>query len=138
MRVKNRAISLVLTLALLLSCITTGTFAADGNIEFNISFEKYDQETHKIVAGAVDQVKNGDVVVVSFMLKNNYSTNRSIGSYDAQMKFDENIFSGFVDSADIEWNGPFYDSYAADTSGSAFTVSEIFRYFQRLPDRGYD
>lgn len=125
MRVKNRAISLVLTLALLLSCITTGTFAADGNIEFNISFEKYDQETHKIVAGAVDQVKNGDVVVVSFMLKNNYSTNRSIGSYDAQMKFDENIFSGFVDSADIEWNGPFYDSYAADTSGSAFTVNVV-------------
>lgn len=125
MKVKNRAISLVLTLALLLSCITTGTFAADGNIEFNISFEKYDQETHKIVAGAIDQVKNGDVVVVSFMLKNNYSANRSIGSYDAQMKFDKNIFSGFVDSADKEWDGPFYDSYAADTSGSAFTVNVV-------------
>lgn len=125
MKVKNRAISLALTLALLLSCITTGTFAADGNIKFNISFEKYDQETHKIVAGAVDQVKNGDVVVVSFMLKNNYSTNRSIGSYDAKMKFDENIFSGFVDSADKEWSGPFYDSYAADTSGSAFTVNVV-------------
>lgn len=125
MKVKNRAISLALTLALLLSCITTGTFAADGNIEFNISFEKYDQETHKIVAGAVDQVKNGDVVVVGFMLKNNYSTNQSIGAYDAQMKFDENIFSGFVDSADTGWTGPFYKSYATDTSGSAFTVNVV-------------
>ena len=125
MKVKNRAISLVLTLALLLSYITTGAFAADGNIEFNISFEKYDQETHKIVAGAVDQVKNGDVVVVGFMLKNNYSTNQSIGAYDAQMKFDENIFSGFVDSADTGWTGPFYKGYATDTSGSAFTVNVV-------------
>lgn len=125
MKVKNRAISLVLTLALLLSCITTGAFAADGNIEFNISFEKYDQETHKIVAGAVDQVKNGDVVVVSFMMKNNYSTTQFIGSYDALMKFDGDIFSGFVDSSDVDLTGPFYRSYATDTSGSSFVVNVV-------------
>lgn len=121
MNVKNRAMSLVLALALLLSCIPASIFAATGDIDFGISFEKYDQATHQIIEGAVDEVKNGDVLVVGFSMTNNSGKNQMIASYDATLNYDKTVFSTFIDEADTGWDGPFYESFSKDETGSSFT-----------------
>lgn len=113
--------SLVLALALLLSCIPASIFAATGDIDFGISFEKYDQATHQIIEGAVDEVKNGDVLVVGFSMTNNSGKNQMIASYDATLNYDKTVFSTFIDEADTGWDGLFYESFSKDLTGSSFT-----------------
>ncbi len=122
MKMLKKGMSLLLTVAMLLGCMTFTATAAGEDYTFGVKVQLYDEANHEILEDPITEASAGDVIVVTFFVRNNTGSNVMAGAYDAYLLCDQNVFDTYVDVDDLDWDGPFYEGYSSDLSASSFTA----------------
>lgn len=110
----EKILSLILAMIMLFSCMGITAYAEEKDLSFDISkIQKYNETNHAIEANQVTSANAGDVIVLTFALKNNTSSKISVGSYEAYLTYDATVLSPYVDTAAKEDEiGPFWKSWS--------------------------
>ncbi|MBQ7625181.1 MAG: S-layer homology domain-containing protein, partial [Clostridia bacterium] len=99
---------------------------ADTDYGFVISaVNLYDEANHEI-GEAITSANAGDIIVVTFAVQNNTSSNYTIGAIEANIGFDADTLSYYAqDTGDTDEEGPFYEEGVAPVlSGVMVSVGE--------------
>lgn len=106
----RRLLSLLLTVVMLLGCMEVSAYAATETEDVTLlisNIQKYDEQSHRILDGTVESADAGDVIVLTFAVRNNTDTKFKVGSIETYVKYDLSFLSMYKDETDEDGEGPF-------------------------------